>query len=437
MLWLYAEDVKYYGKDYVLSLERKYKKVLIAPSKEEIRQEIRKGEEFVVLAPYMPPEEFKSFFAYMELTNTHGLWTEQDIKLLKELSLSEGELLEKKTGFKIYKPDLQGKKLIGVSGVQRYIRSVKDIKDPKLKPKGVLLVGLPGTGKSFSAKVAAHELGGFLVEFNVARLVEMENPVFFLHSLFSYLEKASKQGERFILWIDEIEKAFGKNEGREKQIFGQLLTILNDINDTGYKLNGLFWVTANNIIQIMDNNPEFFRKGRFDELFFVDTPLKKDAIEIGNFYCGYYGVDYSGRKSFGEEMVDIVDNYVYAEKSMKEGSHEADRFLYVPAEIEQIAKAMAIRQHLVRKFTSGDESLYPLLFPRSLERGDVDIKRFLYVKIGSAGYEDIRRYYALHNNKVNDLDLFVVLKSMEPLSVSMAQAVAKMRSNERFFTRAD
>lgn len=438
MLWLYAEDAEYYQREFLDSLRRKWGAVLVCPSEAEVKEQIRKGESFVCIAPYLPPENFRSFFAFKEFPNSRGMWTTQDTKLIEEEGSNEFDLLEKKTGFRIYKPDLEGKKLIGVGGIRRYIRSVKELVDRKLRPKGILLVGLPGTGKSFSAKVAAHELGAYLVEFNISRLLEMENPVFFLHSLFSYLEKASQSGQRFILWIDEIEKMFVGTDRKEKQVFGQLLTIMNDMNSTGYQINGIFWVTANNIAGLIEQNPEFFRKGRFDELFFIDLPREETAKEIASFYAKYYGVYYYSDDgiSLEENLVYLVNNKIRAQDTMQGGSEDVKRFIYVPSEIEYIMKSLAIRSVLNRRVLAGDRETYALLYPE-------EYMELLRKHLGMNGSEPFKfvsekltRVFAQGKN-VTDADLYIVLRQIEPIAISMSQALSAIWSNRRFFSPAD
>lgn len=133
-------------------------------------------------------------------------------------------------------------------------------------PKGVMIVGMPGCGKSLTAKVSARMFGIPLVRLDVGRLMgkyvgESENN----------MRRALKLAEaisRCVLWIDEIEKAFSGigsgNGGGEvtTRLFGQMLTWMQE------KENTVFIVATANDISALP--PEFMRKGRFDEVFFVD-----------------------------------------------------------------------------------------------------------------------------------------------------------------------
>ncbi len=77
-----------------------------------------------------------------------------------------------------------------------------------------------------------------------------------------------------ILWIDEIDKAFGSNQdgGTTSRVFGSLLTWMAE------KQAPVFVVATANNIQILP--PELLRKGRFDEIFFVDLPSQQERAEI-------------------------------------------------------------------------------------------------------------------------------------------------------------
>jgi SpoVK/Ycf46/Vps4 family AAA+-type ATPase len=142
-------------------------------------------------------------------------------------------------------------------------------------PKGVLLVGIQGTGKTLIAKSIAQEwflpllrldtgkLFGGLVGESESRTREM-------------IQTVESIGP-CILWIDEIDKSFSnidtKNDsGTTKRVFGSLITWLSE------KTSFVFVVaTANNL----DTLPvELIRKGRFDEIFFIDLPSCKEREKI-------------------------------------------------------------------------------------------------------------------------------------------------------------
>ncbi|RWZ49517.1 AAA family ATPase [Labedella phragmitis] len=142
-------------------------------------------------------------------------------------------------------------------------------------PKGVLITGVPGCGKSLTAKATAASWDIPLLRLDIGRI-------------FAGLVGSSEQNLRTaiataeavapcILWVDEIEKGFSNttgtgDSGTTARVFGYFLTWLQE------KSKPVFVVaTANNIDSLP---PEFLRKGRFDEIFFVDLPTahERDAI---------------------------------------------------------------------------------------------------------------------------------------------------------------
>lgn len=143
-------------------------------------------------------------------------------------------------------------------------------------PKGILIVGMPGCGKSLAAKATAKLFQIPLVRLDVGRLLGK-----YVGESEENMRDALKLSEAIspcVLWVDEIEKAFAgvgsSNEGNDvtTRLFGQFLTWMQE------KENTVFIVaTANNISSLP---PEFLRKGRFDELFYVDLPNYEERRKI-------------------------------------------------------------------------------------------------------------------------------------------------------------
>lgn len=141
-------------------------------------------------------------------------------------------------------------------------------------PRGVLLVGVQGCGKSLAAKAAAAELGVPLLRLDLPRVLGREGAE---ESLATALEAADAISP-VALWVDEIEKGFAGSapgqggEARAARLLGAFSTWLQE------RRGAVFVVaTANDVTRLP---PELLRRGRFDELFFVDLPDLEARLEI-------------------------------------------------------------------------------------------------------------------------------------------------------------
>lgn len=140
-------------------------------------------------------------------------------------------------------------------------------------PRGVLLLGVQGCGKSLAAKAAAGILGVPLLRLDFGVLYNK-----YYGETERNLRKALETAEVMspcVLWMDEIEKglaADGNDDGLSRRVLGTLLTWMSE------RKKPVFLVaTANDIAQLP---PEFVRKGRFDEIFFVDLPSDQNRRDI-------------------------------------------------------------------------------------------------------------------------------------------------------------
>lgn len=143
-------------------------------------------------------------------------------------------------------------------------------------PKGIMIVGMPGCGKSLVAKVTARLFEVPLLRLDIGKLLGR-----YVGESEENFRKAIDVAEAVspcILWVDEIEKAFagiGESGGGGEvttRLFGNFLTWLQEKENTVFVV-----ATANNISKFP---PEFLRKGRFDELFQVDLPTKPEQKQI-------------------------------------------------------------------------------------------------------------------------------------------------------------
>nr|YP_010276940.1 Ycf46 [Thalassionema bacillare]UHY40463.1 Ycf46 [Thalassionema bacillare]UHY40850.1 Ycf46 [Thalassionema bacillare]UHY41108.1 Ycf46 [Thalassionema bacillare] len=186
-------------------------------------------------------------------------------------------------------------------------------------PRGLLLIGLQGTGKSLTAKAIANDWKLPLLKLDVGKLFggivgESESR---LRQMISISETLSP----CILWIDEIDKAFSNAEnngdsGTNNRILGTFVSWLSE------KTKPVFVIaTANNI----DLLPlEIIRKGRFDELFFLDLPQKNEREEIFKIHLEQFRP--KTWKNFNyQKLAEITDSFSGAEirQVIIEGMYQA------------------------------------------------------------------------------------------------------------------
>ena len=144
-------------------------------------------------------------------------------------------------------------------------------------PQGLLLLGVQGCGKSLAAKAVSGTWGFPLLRLDLSRIFGS-----LMGSSEENMRRALEMAESVapaVLWVDEIEKTFSGVEssgrtdaGTTARVFGSFLTWLQD------KKAAVFCVATANAIERLP--PEMLRKGRFDEIFFVDLPKAEERVEI-------------------------------------------------------------------------------------------------------------------------------------------------------------
>lgn len=170
----------------------------------------------------------------------------------------------------------------GFTGLKQWLNQARVGYSPQAQainlkpPKGILIVGIQGCGKSLAAKAIARAWKMPLLKLDMGRLYNMyigESEKNFRQAI-ALAESLSPA----VLWIDEIEKALGSGTssdadgGLSRRLFGSFLTWMQE------KSHEVFVVaTANDLSQLP---PELLRKGRFDEIFFVDLPDEKERATI-------------------------------------------------------------------------------------------------------------------------------------------------------------
>ncbi|MBO8093059.1 MAG: AAA family ATPase [Prosthecochloris sp.] len=173
-------------------------------------------------------------------------------------------------------------------------------------PGGVALIGIPGTGKSLCAKVTAGHWGMPLLRMDVG-------------ALFSGLLGSSEQNVRkairiaeviapCVLWVDEIEKAFAGSEGDSGTASRVLATFLTWMQEKTVPV--FVFATANKIHRLP---PELLRKGRFDEIFFLDLPTHHERMGILEVHLRNHGYTMVPQRFDLEKAAAETEGFVGAE----------------------------------------------------------------------------------------------------------------------------
>ena len=217
-------------------------------------------------------------------------------------------------------------------------------------PKGVLLLGVQGAGKSLTARAVAGAWGMPLLRLDMAVLYNK-----FIGETERNLRESLRSAELMapcVLWMDEIEKGLAggdSDEGTSRRVLGSLLTWMAE------QRAGVFIVaTANDVASLP---PELLRKGRFDEIFFVDLPDEDTRAEIFRIHLRRRGIEPAGIDVAtlaqhadgysGAEIEQVVVSALYraaAEKTALDSAHlVAEIRATVPLSVTMAEKVADLR----------------------------------------------------------------------------------------------
>lgn len=203
-----------------------------------------------------------------------------------DIITKQKEMMIRRTGLMEFFPPVSMDLVGGLQQLKQYLKNRIKAFEPENthlpKPKALLLIGVPGTGKSLSCKAAASLLKWPLIRLDVSALKG---------SLVGESEQRMRQATatidgfgKAVVWLDEVEKSFAGvkssgegDSGTTASMFGHFLNWIQEATSPI-----LVMATANDIKSLP---PEFMRAGRFDALFFVDIPTeneRKDIITIMN-----------------------------------------------------------------------------------------------------------------------------------------------------------
>jgi AAA+ superfamily predicted ATPase len=244
--------------------------------------------------------------------NLSGLSEEEAMRTLRMCILSRGkadaglpdEVLEAKRQalkseglIETVRRDTSFGDVAGLKRLREWIAKRKSALTPEGRrfglepPKGILITGVQGCGKSLAARAVAGEWGFELARLDAGALYDK-----FVGESEKKLHRALELAQKLapmVLWIDEIEKAFASagssgdaDAGLSQRLLATLLTWMQD------RESGVFLAATSNNITVLP--PEMMRKGRFDEIFFVDLPNAEVRAELFKLHLRKRGRDVTG-----------------------------------------------------------------------------------------------------------------------------------------------
>ena len=290
------------------------------------------------------------------LIHDDGAITQADVLTLEQAKF---EMLNKDGLLAFQKESIALSDVAGLAHLKQWIGQRRDAflgaaskLDP---PKGLLLLGVQGCGKSLAAKAVAAGFGVPLVRLDFGTLYNKYHG-----ETERNLRECLQHAEQFapcVLWVDEIEKALAggdNDEGVSRRVLGYLLTWMAE------RRAPVFLVATAN--QVRDLPAELLRKGRFDEIFFVDLPnagaraeifrihLKRRALDPADFDIAALATAAAGFS--GAEIEQAVVSAQYAAKAERAGVTQ-DHVARALAETRPLSVLMAEQVAALRAWAHG------------------------------------------------------------------------------------
>lgn len=231
----------------------------------------------------------------------------------KDITSEKSQIIKKDGMLEFFEPSIGLSDVGGLKNLTAWVKKRKLAYDEDIRvkhnlemPKGLLMTGIQGCGKSHSVKAISNFLEVPLIRMDVGSLMGK-----WLGESEGNIRRAIRLAENIapcVLWIDEIDKGIpdpssGNAHETTKRVFSTLLTWLQE------KTSAVFVVaTANNIHHLP---PELMRKGRFDEIFFIDLPNLEERKEIFGIHLNKKG--FSPEKFDVETLASVTEGYSGAE----------------------------------------------------------------------------------------------------------------------------
>lgn len=231
------------------------------------------------------------------------------IEDLQELGLEKDKLISNIAGLEKVKIETNTLDVAGLDGLRRWLDEQKilmtaDLRERKLRsPRGVLLVGVPGCGKSLSAKFIAASWNLPLYRLDLAAIQGQ-----YLGQSEGRLKDAFNSADYAapcVMWIDEIEKGLSgavssSDGGTSTRMVGQFLFWLQESKHKVFVV-----ATANDVSKLP---PELLRRGRFDEIFFVDLPRDEERKDIIQLYVNRFLLPFPEMSTL-HDLVKLSDGF--------------------------------------------------------------------------------------------------------------------------------
>jgi len=210
---------------------------------------------------------------------------------LAEVQEEKAQILRKESCLQFYPPQRSLDEIGGLDNLKEWVTKRADLFSEKAYtsgvplPSGVLFMGVSGCGKSMAAKAIATAWNLPLVRMDMSLVLSgsFGTPEY----AFAHATRMAEEVSPIVLWVDEIENSFGYDDqargGGNVNIFSSFLTWLQEKSPKVFVA-----ATANRIQQLP---AELMRKGRFDQLFFLDLPNKEERKAIFSIHIAGNGAD--------------------------------------------------------------------------------------------------------------------------------------------------
>ena len=319
------------------------------------------------------------------LKNKHGeLNAENEKAILAEIQQQKEQIIAKSGVLEMVKVNEEIEDIGGLEKLKAWLQDqsyiVKNLQAAKefgvKAPKGTLIAGMPGCGKSLTAKAVAALFQQPLLRLDIGSLLGK-----YVGESETNMRKALAMAESIspcVLWVDELEKAFvgmtGNNASEvSSRLLGYFLTWLQEKSAPVFII-----ATANDITALP---PELLRKGRFDEIFYVGFPTKKERKKIIEIHLTKAKQDASqfDIEELAKECRDYagadIENAIF--DAVKKAFIDNDKILTQGLLLEAIRKTTPLRKTLKDKVGEYEKKFDELYLSPASENDDLSIPQMI------------------------------------------------------------